>query len=65
MLITTDRKAALADRGNRAAAREQLLHEFPRAWADWSNVEVTDYVDDLIHEWIDELAHDLEQGITP
>ena len=62
MRITTDRKAALADTSNRMEAGKQIQkeHGFEIDLDDFEQ-----WIDDLINEWVDELAHDLQRGICP
>ena len=64
MRITTDRKAALADKGNRSVALHQVTNLHGQYANGLSIDEVEQEIDDLINEWVDELRRDLEQGIT-
>ena len=63
MRITTNRKAALGDRTNRAEALSQLRRDDKDFLILMSADDVEQSIDDVINEWVDELKHDLESGL--
>ena len=66
MRITTDRKAALADASNRQEARRQVIRRDADLLAEMTPDEreanLSQWIDDVINDWVDELKHDLESG---
>lgn len=63
MLVTTDRKKALADSGNRGTALNQLKTEISLIGESGSQIE--EWVDDIILGWVENHGDDVRRGFQP